>query len=166
MGIEINIEYIKIARQKVKTVDFINASLEDLPFRADYFDAVCILEVLEHLNITTQKKGLKEVDRILRQKATLIISVPYKEKIIQTNCIHCGKTTPLYGHLRSLDEFAIQEILPECYDLLRTCRLPNLQIVSCKSIFQKFPLSVWLLLNNILGLIGKGYWIVCSFAKR
>src|SRR5687767_14804681 len=48
-GVEIDLEYIKIAKQKVPEAEFINASIEHLPFKNSSFDAVCILEVLEHL---------------------------------------------------------------------------------------------------------------------
>jgi ubiquinone/menaquinone biosynthesis C-methylase UbiE len=167
IGVEINIEYIKVARSKLRNVEFVNASITSLPFRSGLFDAVCVLEVLEHLNMETQRRGLEEIDKILVCKGTLIISVPFNEAIIQTSCIHCGKTTPLFGHLRSLDESDITKLLPRNrYKLTRTYRLPNLQIISCKGIFESMPLRVWLILNDALGIIRKGYWIVLHYNKE
>lgn len=166
VGIEINMESLRIAKEKVKNIEFINASIDNLPFREGVFDAVCILEVLEHLEIEIQKKGLEDVDRILCNKGNLVISVPYKESIIQTKCIHCGKDTPLYGHLHSLSELDIQKILPHAdYRLLTKYRLPNIQLISCKDTFEPLPLQAWLFLNEILGFISKGYWIVLHYVK-
>jgi len=38
------------------------------------------------------------------------VTVPYREEIIQTVCIHCAKLTPLYGHLRSYTEATFPEV--------------------------------------------------------
>jgi hypothetical protein len=75
--------------------------------------------------------------------------------------------TPLYGHLRSLDESDIKGILPDKqkYNLIYKCQLPNLQIVSCRIIFRPLPLRIWLLLNKILGAINEGYWVVLHYTK-
>jgi SAM-dependent methyltransferase len=167
VGIEIDAEYLRVAKDKVKDAEFINASLGNLPFRNEFFDAVCVLEVMEHLDFDTQRKGLKEIDRILCPHGNLIISVPYRENIIQTKCIHCGKETPLYGHLCRLDESYINGILPpHQYRLSKTYRMPNVQMISCKRIFEPLRLRFWLFLNDILGVIRKGYWIILHYRKE
>jgi ubiquinone/menaquinone biosynthesis C-methylase UbiE len=166
IGVERDIQYLRIAKEKVREVNFINATIECLPFKKESFDAICVLEVLEHLDLQTQKTGMKEVDRILKSRGVLIVSVPYKENIIETKCVHCGKDTPLYGHLHSLDEDHINTILPSSNFYLKSkYRLPNIQIVSCKIFFEPLPLSVWKVINNLLGYIRKGYWIVLKYTK-
>lgn len=168
VGIEVNLESLVIAKNRGINAEFINSSIYNLPFRPGVFDGVCILEVLEHLAKEDQKKALEEVNRILSEKGGLVISIPYKENIISTNCIHCGKMTPMYGHLRSLDESAINEILPRNnqYDLRNICHLPNVGILSCKIVFAPLPLRLWLFLNSFLGVISKGYWIVLQYTKE
>lgn len=167
IGIEIDVDYIKIAKQKVPDSEFVNASIEYIPFKDGTFDAVCLLEVLEHLPAELQTKGISEAIRVLRAKSSLIISIPYKENIIKTKCIHCGKVTPLYGHLHSMGEEYIKSKIPSSsnFSLAKKYRLPNIQLISCKPIFGLLPFRVWLLLNHALGLAKKGYWMVLHFER-
>jgi ubiquinone/menaquinone biosynthesis C-methylase UbiE len=166
VGVELNIDNLKIAKSRVKQVSFINASIEHLPFRDNCFDAVCILEVLEHLPNELQHTGIKEADRVLHSNGLFLVSVPYKENIIHTFCIHCGKLTPLYGHLHSLDEVKIAALIPSLrFKVIKKYHLPNLQIISCSNIFKPLPLTIWLLINNFLALIRKGYWVVMLYLK-
>jgi ubiquinone/menaquinone biosynthesis C-methylase UbiE len=166
VGVELNIDYLKIAKSRLKQVSFINASIEYLPFRDNCFDAVCVLEVLEHLTNEHQHNGIQEADRVLHSNGLLLISVPYKEHIIQSHCIHCGKLTPLYGHLHSLDEDKIAALVPSLhFKVIKKHHLPNLEIISCSNILKPLPLTIWLLINNFLALIRKGYWIVILYLK-
>lgn len=166
VGVEIDLEYLLIAKKKVTNVDFVNASIEYLPFRTGFFQAVSLLEVLEHLDSNTQSKGMKEIDRVLSGNGSIVISVPYKESIIQTKCIHCNQLTPLYGHLRSLDEESVTRTLPsKRYTLVREYHLPNMQIISCRKVFEHLPLWAWLSINNVLGILRKGYWIVLQYNR-
>lgn len=64
------------------------------------------LEVLEHI---------PEWQDVLRAMLGLankivLVTVPYKERIRQTVCIHCGKLTPLYGHLHTYDMNSFPEV--------------------------------------------------------
>lgn len=166
-GVEIDLNYINIAKQRVPEADFINASVEYLPFKNCSFDAACILEVLEHLPADTQTKGLIEVENVVKDKGSLIISIPYKENIIKTKCINCYKLTPLYGHLHSMDDDYITSRLPSGsrFSLASKHRLPNIQLISCKTFFEPLPLNLWLLMNTVLGLVKKGYWIVLHYNR-
>ncbi len=167
VGLELNIETLNIARKKVSGVSFINASIKFLPFRDNIFEAICILEVLEHMDIDLQRDCLNEVNRVLESSGVIVISVPYKERVIHTNCIHCGKLTPLYGHLQSLDEHKITSLLtPHQFSLTKIHHLPNLGIISCSRLFERFPLPLWLVVNKVLGLVSKGYWIVLQYKRE
>ncbi len=168
IGVELNFDHLRIAKDKVKGAFFINASIDHLPFRDEYFDGISILEVLEHLPTELQQRGLKESYRILKSKGLLIISVPYKEQIIYTNCIHCKKDTPLYGHLHILDEDKITALLPgNSFKLDKKYNMPNLMLLSCSNIFRNIPLSLWLKINTLLGKIKiqRGYWIILKYIK-
>jgi ubiquinone/menaquinone biosynthesis C-methylase UbiE len=165
VGIELNIESLKVAKTKVKKGMFISASIEHLPFRANSFDTVCILEVLEHLPLEVQRKGLKEADRVLRDNRGLVISVPYKEQVVQTKCIHCNKPTPMYGHLHSLDVEKVSSLVPANFKLIEVYHLPNIQIASCSNLLKPIPLIIWLRINSLLGLVRKGYWIIVKYQK-
>ncbi|MHA1722235.1 MAG: class I SAM-dependent methyltransferase [Candidatus Baldrarchaeia archaeon] len=165
IGIDLD-ESIKIAKSKVSRADFIRVTITHLPFKNECFDAITLLEILEHLPNNILNEGIKEVDRVLKPGGTLLISVPYKEKITYTRCIHCGKLTPLWGHLQSFDENKLASLIPKNYEVLEKKHLPNLGLISCSIIFRWMPLRIWLLMNDLLGIIRKGYWILLKYAKE
>ncbi|HEY7227749.1 MAG TPA: class I SAM-dependent methyltransferase [Nitrososphaeraceae archaeon] len=165
VGIELNFQSLRIAKNMLKNVEFINASIEYLPFRAECFDTVCILEVLEHLPTKVQRNGLNESERLLQSNGSIMISVPFKEQVIQTTCIHCNKITPLYGHLHSLDVEKISSLVPPQFKIVESYHLPNVQILSCAKIFKPLPLAIWSKINELLGLYKKGYWIVIKYQR-
>jgi ubiquinone/menaquinone biosynthesis C-methylase UbiE len=167
VGLELSENSLKIAKQKLKknNVQFIRADATDIPLRESSVDKVVALEVLEHLPIESQQRLCREIDRVLKKGGTLIITVPYKEQITYTRCIHCGKLTPLWGHLHSMDEGKVSELLPPNYALVSSYRFPNVEIVSTSAVFQHLPFRFWLLLNNLLSRIRKGYWILLKYIK-
>ena len=166
VGVDLDEESIKIARTKVKNAEFVHASITQLPFKDRCFEAATLLEVLEHLPDSILRGGMEEADRILDTEGTLVIGVPYKEKITYTRCIHCGKLTPLWGHLRSMDEKNVTSLLPKNYTLTSRHTLPNLELISLLTIFRRLPFKIWFMLNNILGKIRKGYWLLLKYEKR
>lgn len=167
VGVELDLTTLRIAKSKIKGGAFINASIKCLPFREKSFDAVCILEVLEHLNKELQYECIIEVDRVLCTPGVLLVSVPFKEKIVNTRCIHCSQLTPLYGHLHSLDEEKVTSLLPPSkYALIKKYHLPNLAIISCSSLLNTLPIALWLLINDSLGFVRKGYWVILEYAKK
>ena len=166
VGVELEDESIKIAKTKVKNADFVRSSITHLPFRDRCFEAVTLLEVLEHLPDSILRDGIEEADRILNAGGTLVISVPYKEKVTYTRCIHCGKLTPLWGHLHSMDEEKVTNLLPNSYTLVKQLTLPNVELISTSTIFAHLPFRLWLFLNDMLGKIRKGYWLLLKYEKK
>ena len=164
VGVDLD-ESIKIAKAKVKNAGFVQATITNLPFKSECFDAITLLEVLEHLPDPIMNEGIQEVDRVLKPKGILIIGVPYKEKITYTRCIHCGKLTPLWGHLRSMDEQKVTKLLPKHYSLITHLTLPNAALISLAGIFKPLPLRLWLSLNSLLGIVSKGYWLLLKYQK-
>jgi ubiquinone/menaquinone biosynthesis C-methylase UbiE len=75
-GVDNNPEAIAAAKRKHKGVKFVLAKGERLPFKDDFFDAVVMGEVLEH--VEDERKTLNEVYRVLKPGGTLILSVPHK----------------------------------------------------------------------------------------
>ena len=69
------------------------------------FDVVTALEVIEHI------PGWEEVlsSLLTWARKRVIVTVPYRQKIAEHICIHCGKPTPAGGHLHSFSE----ETFPE-----------------------------------------------------
>ena len=78
------------------------ADVYHLPFAGAGFDAVVLSEVAEHLE--DLPGALAEIARLLRSQGRLLVSVPYRETIVEHLCIHCNRLTPANAHLHSFDE--------------------------------------------------------------
>lgn len=169
VGIDTGKSSLLLAKHKSKqsNVEFICADSMALPLRTASFDKAVILEILEHLPDASQEKLCHEVERILKEKqSSIVVSVPYKEQIASTQCIHCGELTPLWGHLCSFDEQKLAKLFSDSYCVVARCHLINLEVILLSPIFKQFPFRIWILLNNALGKIKKGYWIMLKYQRK
>jgi SAM-dependent methyltransferase len=76
-----------------------------LPFPSDYFDAIVISEVVEHLSPEITDATLKEILRVLVNGGVIIGTVPARENL-QDNmvvCPHCGEVFHRWGHQQTFD---------------------------------------------------------------
>ncbi len=74
-GIDIDEKRIEMARQNCPTGKFTCGSIENMVFDNDFFDAIVMNEVLEHVN--DEIRSLNEAFRTLKKGGVLIISVPH-----------------------------------------------------------------------------------------
>jgi len=72
-GVEASHYASELGRKKYN-LDIINGTLDQAHFPAEYFDAITLWEVLEHLNHPTET--LENIHRILKPDGVLIIRVP------------------------------------------------------------------------------------------
>jgi ubiquinone/menaquinone biosynthesis C-methylase UbiE len=168
VGVDLNLDALRFAKAKVNkpNAGFVLCTLTNLPFKESVFNKVAILEVFEHLPLASQKLLANEADRVATSGGTLIISVPYKESIEYTRCVHCGKLTPLWGHLHTMDERKVADLLSSHYVLMVKLTLANVGFISLSSVFSHLQFRIWLLLNNLLGKIHKGYWLLLKYQKQ
>ena len=94
-----------------------------LPCRQAVFDVVVLSEVVEHLEDIAG--ALAQVQGVLRPGGRLLVSVPYRETIVQHLCIHCNQLTPGNAHLHSFDEEQLGELLRAQNLTLRQTLLVN-----------------------------------------
>jgi SAM-dependent methyltransferase len=106
LGIDISEERIAEARGRYPGLDLTVGYLELLPKDVGQFDLVTCMEVLEH--IPEWEKVLGTLLTLARRR--VLITVPYREDITNTVCVHCGKLTPLYGHFHTFTERSF----PDC----------------------------------------------------
>ncbi|NKB68360.1 MAG: methyltransferase domain-containing protein [Candidatus Latescibacteria bacterium] len=100
------------ARARFPAVPYFQAGdVYHLPFADASFDAVVLSEVVEHLEHIEQ--ALAQVRRVLKPGGRVLVSVPYRETILEHLCIHCNQLTPSHAHLHSFDESALREHLQE-----------------------------------------------------
>jgi hypothetical protein len=64
-----------------------------------------------------------------------------------------------------MDEEKVSNLLPPGYVLVAKAHFPNLASVSISEIFHKLPFTLWLIINNLFGIIKKGYWILLKYKK-
>lgn len=76
VGIDINDKYLLKAKKicQDKRIIIKKGSIYSLPYRDNYFDFIICSEVLEHLK--DDKKGFKELFRVLKRGGTAAITVP------------------------------------------------------------------------------------------
>lgn len=100
LGIDISEARILEAQTAYPNLEFRSGYLEEVGLEPSSFDVVTSLEVLEHI-----PDWIGVLDRLLTiAKRRAVFTVPYRERIIQTICIHCAQVTPMYGHLHRFDE--------------------------------------------------------------
>ena len=75
-GVDPNADYVAVARRRYHDVTFHICGLEQTPFEAEYFDAIIMAEVIEH--VIDEEKTLNEMCRILRPGGTLILTTPHR----------------------------------------------------------------------------------------
>jgi SAM-dependent methyltransferase len=79
-GMDISPKAIFRARNLYKGT-FVIASVKAIPFKNNFFDIVCIPEVLEHLYDVESALAIKEIGRVLKNDGKLIISVPLYDEV-------------------------------------------------------------------------------------
>jgi SAM-dependent methyltransferase len=100
-GIDISLEYLKIAREKGIEVAF--SRIEDMPYNSHAFDAVVTCDVLEH--VVEFDVCIKQILRVLKPEGHLIVRVPYKEDLK----VYLQEGLPYeFIHLRNFDEHSIR----------------------------------------------------------
>ena len=75
IGLEYDAGYVALARRQYPALAFLRGSADRLPFADGSFDAVLLLDVLEHL--PNEDAALAEAWRVLRPSGALIVSVPH-----------------------------------------------------------------------------------------
>jgi SAM-dependent methyltransferase len=86
---------------------------QSLPFPDDYFDAVIMSEVIEHLEKEVREASLVEASRVLRPGGRLIGTVPARERLEESEvvCPKCGERFHRWGHQASFDMSSMSTLL-------------------------------------------------------
>lgn len=73
-GIDVNPDFIRLAKRKYPHLNFSVAAIEKLPFPKEKFHLVICSEVLEH--VVNPQRALKECRRILKKRGKILVIVP------------------------------------------------------------------------------------------
>jgi ubiquinone/menaquinone biosynthesis C-methylase UbiE len=100
LGVDVAPSKIEQGRRRFPDLNLRVGFAEEIEPSEGRFDVVTCLEVLEH--IPAWEGVFDSLFRLASRQ--VLITVPYRETIMQTVCVHCARLTPLYGHLRSYTE--------------------------------------------------------------
>lgn len=108
----IGIDFSTVAIEDVKTEKKVG-DITDIPLENKSYDAVCALEVLEHLNIEDFEKAKEEISRVSRRY--IIISVPFNEDLELEffKCPNCKTRFNTSHHKRTFDEKSMKDLFKE-----------------------------------------------------
>ena len=139
-----------------------------LPFADNSFDCIIASEIIEH--VVDPAAFIKEVFRVVRKGGKLIITTPYKEKLMYYLCIHCNQMTPVHAHIHSFDEKMLEGYYKED-DLesfeFKTFGNKLLIFLRTYVILQFLPFWLWRLKDRIANLIyKKPIHIICIYSKK
>jgi SAM-dependent methyltransferase len=94
---------------------------QNMPFEANFFDAVVASELLEHLPDTTLAQSLLEIARVLRPGGLLLGTVPARENLSESYmfCPHCQQVFHRWGHEQSFTVQRMSKMLAQHFKLIR-----------------------------------------------
>ena len=133
-----------------------------LPFAAASFDAVVLSEVVEHLEDIDS--ALAEARRVLRPGGRLLVSVPYRETIVDHLCIHCNQLTPANAHLHCFDEATLAAYFHRQNLQIRKMQLMTnklLELSGFPHFSARWPYAAWRLVDALLNKIVRKPAFLC-----
>jgi 2-polyprenyl-3-methyl-5-hydroxy-6-metoxy-1,4-benzoquinol methylase len=139
-----------------------------LPLNNASFDCVIASEIIEH--VIDPAGFIKELFRALKKDGRLIITTPYKEKLIYYLCVHCNKKTPANAHIHSFDAKKLEAYYKE-KDLesfkYETFGNKLLLFLRTYVILQFFPFWLWKLKDKSVNFFfNKPAHIICVYKKK
>ncbi|HOU72922.1 MAG TPA: class I SAM-dependent methyltransferase [Candidatus Syntrophosphaera sp.] len=151
---EENLDRIKRENPSIRTVCADACAIPDM----GKFDLIVTLEVLEHL--IEPELALRSILERLSLDGTLLVTVPYKEVIRYSLCIHCNKKTPMNAHLHSFDRESLSALLVKSgFRTKATKRFYHraLELFKINALCRRFPLGLWKILDRLAGISGDRY---------
>ncbi|OGU54420.1 MAG: hypothetical protein A2V66_10845 [Ignavibacteria bacterium RBG_13_36_8] len=144
----------KIRDKSSKIISPVSGDVYNLPFESDSFEYIILSEVLEHLD--KPENALREIYRVLKSKGSLVISVPYKEKLTYQICIHCNQLTPTNSHLHSFDENKLEDLLkPIGFNIIKSTKCINKisNRLHVNILLKKLPYRYWRMIDGLFNCI-------------
>ena len=126
-----------------------------LPFRDSSFDAIIAAEIIEHLH--DPKVFAAELLRVVKPGGAVVISTPYKEKLVEELCIHCHQLTPHNAHLHSWNESKLRALFGDSAKQWNFVAFNNKVLVFARTypLLQWMPFVMWKRVDRMVDRILK-----------
>ncbi len=139
-----------------------------LPFSNDTFDTVVASEIIEH--VIKPHDFVNELFRVVKKGGILIITTPYKEKLIYYLCVYCNNKTPVHAHIHSFNEIKLEGLYKEV-DLegfeYETFGNKLLIFLRTYVILKFFPFWLWKIKDRSVNFFfNKPAHIICIYKKK
>ena len=138
-----------------------------LPFREGVFNSIIASEIIEHT--VDPESFASSLFISVKQGGLLLISTPYKEKILYSLCVHCNKKTPMNAHLHSFDENMLIDIGKSIgSNKIGFNTFGNKFLIFGRTyVFHRFlPFSLWKVFDKIFNkILGKPVHILMEYTK-
>lgn len=146
---------------------FVVGDALSLPFKDLSLNGVVLSEVLEHLS--DPDRVIREGFRVLASGGKILLSVPFKEKIRYTLCIHCNKPTPINAHLHTFDDGRLRHVCREArFEVRRLVEfMPKaLSQLGLNRYLAFLPYPLWRMVERFfLGILGRPNFLICLGEK-
>ena len=168
-GIDLG-EAVRSARANLSQTPYKNWTVEQadlVTYRSEGFDLVYCIGVLHHLQ--DPAAGFRAVVANVRPGGRLLVSVPYRESIVDHLCIHCNRSTPANAHLPRFDEavlaalFERQGVAVEEIQLI-TNKL--LELAGFPVMSARWPYAAWRLSDALMNKIVRKPAFLCMLGIR
>lgn len=146
----------------------ITADSFHLPFNNNSFNCVIASEIIEH--VFDPAAFVIELFRVVKKGGNLIITTPYKEKLIYHLCIHCNQKTPVNAHIHSFDEKKLENLYSgNDLESFKFETFGNKILIFLRGyvILQFFTFWMWKFKDKFFNLfINKPVHIICIYKKK
>jgi SAM-dependent methyltransferase len=106
-GVDSSKEAVKLSKKLYPGIKLAREDARKLSFKNGFFDAVLMVNLIEHLELTDQKRVLTEAARVLKPKGTLVLSTPDRKSLYKKLMIHDST------HHRELDRGELLKLVGE-----------------------------------------------------
>ena len=124
-----------------------------LPFKDASFDCIIAAEIIEH--VPDPKAFADELMRVVKPGGVVIISTPYKERLVYEQCVHCNQMTPHNAHLHTWDETSLRSLFESASANVRFVSFNNKLLLYGRTypLLKLLPFTLWKAVDSVANSI-------------